>query len=111
MGKYAVLALVWTFSACGGEESPRPPDLAIASLCGWPDVPGNSLGIGKFCEAFSDCRGNGAAVLCTSIADPQRFFCTFQCQGDGGAAFCGEAAKCTCSAEGQCACVPDRCLK
>jgi hypothetical protein len=105
---FGFIALVLV-SGCDGGASPGPPDLYFASLCGRPGDPGNPLGVGRFCSEQSDCRNNGQAGLCTAVADPQRFFCTMTCLGDGGADACGEGAACACSGIG-CACVPKPCL-
>ena len=98
-----------SLSGCDGAADPGPPDMFFQSLCGRPGESGNSLGVGRFCEELSDCRNNGSAGLCTAVADPQRFFCTKVCAGDGGAGECGEGAACACQ-PGACACVPKPCL-
>lgn len=75
--------------------------------CGKPGDPGNSLGVGKYCNGFSDCIGNSKAILCATLGDPNAHFCTLQCtQGDNAA--CGAGASCVCQG-GQCGCLPDAC--
>jgi hypothetical protein len=85
--------------------------------CGQPCDPGNSLGVGKFCNAL-ECEGLKAG-LCATLGDPanappdqQEHFCTFPCTSPdaGGAADeCGENATCECQG-GQCGCTPNYCL-
>jgi hypothetical protein len=99
---------------CGaGAPSATPdaaaPDLFSPSLCGRPGDVGNGIGVGRYCEAFSDCAGNGKATYCVRVVDPQRFFCSLPCEGDGGAGACGDGASCQCSQLG-CGCTPDRCV-
>jgi len=43
--------------------------------------------------------------LCTTIGDPNNYFCTFRCKVD---ADCGEDANCQCAAGG-CGCFPNAC--
>ncbi len=93
----------------GGECAP------IDSACGQPCDPGNSLGIGKFCNNFQDCKGTQVATLCATLGDPTEHFCTAPCSPpDSGpdAAFmtnCGENATCQCQG-GQCGCFPTACF-
>src|SRR2546430_11605214 len=107
MARLGILIVV-LLAGCGGDGAGGAPDLSFPSVCGWPGDRGNDRGVGKFCQAFSDCKGNQDAILCTSVADSTRWFCTQRCEGDGGAT-CGDAARCACSMQG-CACVPERCL-
>lgn len=86
-------------------------DLAFTSCCGKYGDPGNSKGIGKFCQEHGDCvDGTG---LCSAAAAPQKraYFCTAVCNPDMGAAACGEGTVCqfdsTFQAHG---CVPSACL-
>lgn len=100
--------------ACGDTPTPapqdlRPPaDLTFLSACGHPGDKGNSLGVGQFCENLSDCADNTRAKLCTTLGDPDNFFCTFACKKDGPVDQCGESARCACSSGG-CGCFPTRC--
>ncbi len=103
------LALLCALSGCDPAADQGPPDLFFHTLCGRPGDTGNSLGVGRFCSEQSDCRNNGKALLCTAVADQERFFCTMVCAGDGGADACGESAACACQ-PGACACVPKLCL-
>ena len=89
------------------DMTPPAPDLTFTakSNCGHPGDKGNSLGVGKFCQRLLDCSDNVKAFLCTTIADPDNYFCTFRCKID---ADCGEDANCQCAAGG-CGCFPNAC--
>jgi hypothetical protein len=86
----------------------------IDSACGQPCDPGNSLGIGKYCNNLTDCHGTAIPTLCAVLGDPNEHFCTAMCSpADAGpeAAFtsnCGENATCQCQG-GQCGCYPSAC--
>lgn len=108
-----VTLLVLPLGGCGGSGSPAAADLAVPwdftfrSNCGQPGEGGNSLGVGQFCQKSSDCRMNAKATLCTTIADPDNYFCTFPCSKNGPPDQCGENARCAC--QGSCGCFPTRC--
>jgi hypothetical protein len=97
---------------------------AIDSSCGQVGDQGNSLGVGKFCQNFSDCAGTSQSHLCSIIGDDTTHFCTFICTAppadagaEGGADVdsgyspdeCGTGATCTCG-NGGCGCTPNICL-
>ena len=94
----------------------------IDSQCGQPCDPGNSLGVGHYCDHITDCTQLPQAHLCSSLGSLTTHFCTFRCSlpdaappdgGDGGLAFptdCGEGAECTCDNDGNCGCTPSICL-
>ena len=111
----AVLAMVVAY-ACGGGSStpPPPPDAAVDAFqsdCGFPGDPGNELGIGKFCDGFSDCATTTGAPLCSTAGDPNTHFCTKTCTR--GSTECGTGITCTCESEApnaRCGCTPDVCL-
>ncbi|HEY3816553.1 MAG TPA: hypothetical protein VGL81_05255 [Polyangiaceae bacterium] len=94
----------------GGDECEK-----IDSACGQPCDPGNSLGVGKFCNNIHDCEGSQLPTLCATLGDSTEHFCTAMCSPeDAGpdAAFttnCGENATCQCQG-GQCGCFPTSCL-
>ncbi|HEX3344948.1 MAG TPA: hypothetical protein VHS09_10265 [Polyangiaceae bacterium] len=94
----------------GGDECAK-----IDSACGQPCDPGNSLGIGKFCNNIHDCEGSQIPTLCATLGDPSEHFCTAMCSPeDAGpdAAFpkdCGENATCQCQGS-QCGCFPASCF-
>jgi hypothetical protein len=110
-----VLVLGGLGSACSSKSpsdelmdmTPPAPDLTFTakSDCGHPGDKGNSLGVGKFCQKLLDCSDNVKAFLCTTIGDPNNYFCTFRCKVD---ADCGEDANCQCAAGG-CGCFPNAC--
>lgn len=110
----AVVACALLSPGCGDESTPATSgsdagaDAEFVSNCGHPGDVGNSLGVGKFCLSLSDCSENVQAFLCTQIANPDNYFCTFACKADGGVDQCGEAASCQCSGN-QCGCFPDAC--
>ena len=83
-------------------------DMAFFSNCGQPGDPGNSIGVGKFCMAISDCNNNGKATLCARLGDPNNYFCTFMCD-PAKPADCGDGATCSCQG-GQCGCTPNHCF-
>jgi hypothetical protein len=107
-------------NASGGDDggSCAPID----SACGQPCDPGNSLGVGQFCNHIPDCTNTPQAHLCSSFGSASTHFCTFRCSlpdaatddgGDGGLPFptdCGEGAICTCDNSGNCGCTPATCL-
>jgi hypothetical protein len=81
---------------------------AAAFSCGSPGDKGNDIGVGKYCNGITDCAGNTKAVLCATLGEPGAHFCTTQCSGAGDTS-CGTGATCSCD-NGQCGCVPDKCL-
>jgi hypothetical protein len=95
----------------GGVDSCTPID----SACGQPCEPGNSLGIGKFCNNLDDCHGTQVPTLCATLGDPSEHFCTAGCAApDAGPESgliedCGANASCQCQG-GQCGCFPNSCL-
>jgi hypothetical protein len=86
----------------------------IDSACGQPCDPGNSLGIGRFCNYTGDCAGTQIQTICATLGDPSEHFCTALCNppdaGDAGEylASCGANATCQCQG-GQCGCYPTTC--
>lgn len=103
-----------------------------SSFCGQPCQPGNSLGVGAFCNNITDCTQQPQAHLCATLGNPGAHFCTFRCSvvpeggatsGDGGddggdaagpsfPTDCGEGATCQCGSGGGqagCACTPNHC--
>lgn len=98
-----------------------------SSFCGQPCQPGNSLGVGAFCNDTVDCTQLPKAHLCATLGDPGAHFCTFRCSvvPEGGASSdagddagptlptdCGQGASCKCGSGGGqtgCACTPDHC--
>jgi len=117
----ASLALLSTATACSSTSSSTgaPVDSGAADTevcgdagyaCGQPCDPGNSIGVGYFCNTISDCEVTPQAHLCATLGDPSEHFCTFVCDGtmDGGDQ-CGENAICQCQG-GQCGCFPTYCL-
>jgi hypothetical protein len=88
-----------------GDETPqgREPGMGCAS----PTDTGNSLGVGRYCEASGDCRGNGRATFCLAPFDSASNFCSFI--GCGSDADCGENTTCVMQTAGS-ACVPNVCL-
>jgi hypothetical protein len=95
--------------AGGGDECEK-----IDSACGQPCDPGNSMGIGKFCNNIHDCMGSPIPTLCATLGNPSEHFCTAMCSpedaGDdaGFPKNCGENATCQCQG-GQCGCYPTTC--
>ena len=84
-------------------------DMTFVSACGHPGDKGNSLGVGRFCQALSDCEGTPHPTLCTILGSSDNFFCTFMCKpGDAGLTECGENARCACEGN-QCGCFPTAC--
>ena len=112
-----------TADAGGVVDSCAPID---GSICGQPCQPGNSLGVGAFCNNITECSQLPQAHLCASLGDPNAHFCTFRCSvppeagaddaggaGEGGLPFptdCGSGATCTCDNSGNCGCTPNTCL-
>ena len=78
------------------------------SCCGVVGNPGNEFGVGKFCQATSDCAGQKANI-CASTLAPNLTFCTMACMTNGSNTECGSGAQCQC-ASGQCACLPGECV-
>ena len=110
----AMLLIVVVAAACGGDDSSsQQRDAAIdadMSICGHPGDMGNELGIGKFCESFSECASTPEAPLCSKVGDPQTHFCTKTCSATGPANQCGTDTMCTCNSTNQCGCTPTACL-
>jgi hypothetical protein len=119
-----VVVLVALFAApgCGGDDDGGSADAppasidappggadAPASICGEPGDPGNSIGVGKYCDDLADCSGNTEATICATLGNPQAHFCTKICSADAGPTDCGEMATCVCQSAG-CGCTPDACL-
>jgi hypothetical protein len=115
------LAVGCSSSSSGGTSSGGGIDAGtgdecgkIDSACGQPCDPGNSLGIGKFCNTIHDCEGTQVPTLCATLGVPDEHFCTAMCSPpDAGpdAAFmtsCGENATCQCQGS-QCGCYPSTC--
>ncbi len=117
----SLLTTLLALAGCSSSDSPATtPDAAggaggqadAGTSCGKPGDPGNALGVGKYCQALSDCKGNGKATLCATLGgDPTQTFCTMMCvvATDGGADPCAAGATCSCQG-GQCGCTPDVCL-
>jgi hypothetical protein len=78
------------------------------SICGNPGDMGNSMGVGKYCNAASDCMGL-AASLCSTLGNKMTHFCTEFCKTDGGATQCGDMASCITQGNFT-VCVPDSCI-
>jgi hypothetical protein len=108
--------------ACSTSNGSGPADAGgdecspIDSACGQPCEPGNSLGIGRFCNNVSDCQGTKIPTVCATLGVPTEHFCTAICvPPDSGndAGFptdCGENASCQCQG-GQCGCFPNACFQ
>jgi hypothetical protein len=100
-------------SSSGGSSSGGSSGIADAGAdtapfqCGKPGDPGNSIGVGKYCDTLVDCLGNSGATLCATLGDPGAHFCTTTCT-QGNNAACGEKATCQCQGT-QCGCFPDAC--
>jgi len=108
----AAAAVILALAGCGGDSAGASDmatgkDMALFSVCGHPGDTGNSLGVGKYCAALSDCSGQ-AAGICATLGDPDAHFCTTTCT-DGDATACGDGATCACE-DGQCGCVPNSCV-
>jgi hypothetical protein len=95
-------------------DSGKPSDAGEPfSACGHPGDKGNSLGIGQYCTASTDCPGT--APICSNIensdADPtlNTFFCVIPCTGCEAPGFCGSGASCVCEAPDKCGCTPVTC--
>ena len=104
------IAVIFLASGCGSGSSPGDGGVSDGgvSLCGKPGDQGNSLGVGKYCTGLNDCIGLTAS-LCSILFQPNTYFCTFQCNADGGAAQCGDNATCYCQVAG-CGCTPTACV-
>ena len=94
----------------GSHDMARPHDLAATptSCCGQEGKPGTEFGVGKFCQASTDCASQKANICATTIA-PNATFCTMTCMTNGSTTECGSGATCQC-AMNQCACVPGECV-
>jgi hypothetical protein len=118
----AACSLLLAF-ACSSSSSPAAGDSSDAGAdtascgdagyaCGNPCDPGNSKGVGQFCNFSSDCLNTKEAHLCTTLSgDKTQHFCTHTCTGvEAGAPAdeCGENASCACQG-GQCGCHPNYC--
>src|ERR1700749_1004971 len=88
--RMALLTLALVICGCGGDDTTAAttkdigmpgPVHDMASLCGHPGDPGNSLGVGKYCTSLSDCSTNSKATLCSILGSDNTFFCTFACSG------------------------------
>lgn len=66
---------------------------------------GNSIGVGAYCAAATDCKDGTFCPV--GIAPKGAVFCTALCATD---ADCGEGATCYAEARGK-GCVPNACLK
>lgn len=89
-----------------GDETPQGR-MPGETGCAMPTDTGNSLGVGRYCEDATDCRGNGRATFCLAPFDAASNFCSFiGCRSD---AECGEDTTCVMQAAGS-ACVPNACL-
>lgn len=119
----AVLAVGAGAAACsstsstaspGNNDAGTEPDtfrFDAKSNCGFPGDKGNSVGVGQFCINLSDCLENSKARLCTTLGNPENYFCTFRCDPKTDPAnVCGENARCACDDKGgSCGCFPTRC--
>jgi hypothetical protein len=114
----ATIAAVGCSSSSGGAASDAGQGdecQPIDSACGQPCQAGNSLGVGRFCNNTTDCRGTKVPTLCATLGVPNEHFCTTMCSpADAGpdASFpmnCGENATCACQGN-QCGCIPTACL-
>jgi hypothetical protein len=125
-----IVVLVLAMAACGGSSksgtggngaaggSATGGDMTMVDLwgpestCGHPGDSGNSVGVGKYCMALSDCPST--APLCTAIengtepVNGQSYFCTVTC-ASGDNSKCGDNASCICQNAIECACVPTSC--
>ncbi len=82
--------------------SPGPDSGAVD--CVPPGTKGNSLGVGEYCQAASDCK---TGTFCTAgLAPKGAEFCTAFCSTD---ADCGEGASCYTDPRGK-GCAPTACL-
>jgi hypothetical protein len=100
-------------------------DAVADTGCTKPGDPGNSLGVGKYCDLLGDCSDTVDAHICATLGDPTAHFCTKTCTrpdaggdassdasetgADGGVGECGENATCACDTAG-CGCTPNVCL-
>lgn len=95
----------------GGHDQSAAADLTpFHSDCGHPGDKGNALGVGKFCMTLDDCSSNSKATICTTLGNPDNFFCTMVCSATGPADQCGDNARCACDTGG-CGCFPTACDK
>lgn len=104
----------------GADGGSATPDAGCDTSysCGNACIPGNSLGVGHFCDHILDCSDTAKAHLCATLGDSKQHFCTFACHdpdagadadaGPAPANECGENATCQCQG-GQCGCFPDFC--
>jgi hypothetical protein len=110
-GALALFAVACNDSNTGNLDMAANVDMF--SCCGKPGDPGNTMGVGQYCETNNDCT-NGGAPLCANAFYPQRktFFCTTTCDApDMGPRGCGPNATCTKDRDsGQYGCVPTTCL-
>lgn len=82
--------------------APGPDSGAVD--CVPPGTKGNSLGVGEYCQAASDCK---TGTFCTAgLAPKGAEFCTAFCSTD---ADCGEGASCYTDPRGK-GCAPTACL-
>jgi hypothetical protein len=103
-------------SSSNGTSTDAGACTPIDSACGQPCDPGNSLGIGRFCNQIMDCQGTKVPTLCATLGDPSEHFCTARCTpadagADAASGFltdCGENATCACQ-NGECGCYPTTC--
>lgn len=79
--------------------------------CGQVGDPGNSVGVGRYCQSFADCAMNSRATICSAPSDPAYRICVTLCAPMGDiVAQCGEDALCSCDERG-CGCMPRRCQR
>lgn len=118
MGRIKLVAFV-VIAACSSDSTTKdttPPDAAkvavdaSSSTCGQPGDTGNEMGIGHYCNSFSDCSQTANAPLCSSIGDATTHFCTTTCSATGSAGQCGTGVTCECNSSNQCGCTPNACL-
>lgn len=95
-----VLALVVACSGCKKDEGPNLDRPVIGLNCGDPTSPGNSVGVGKYCETSHDCpvASEGTTIQCSTVLTDDRLplVCSRLCEDmPGGAPVdCGEDAVC-----------------
>lgn len=127
----AILCSSLLFFACGDNGSSNPDlamsvhdmaappgaDLALNSSCGHPGDPGNSIGVGKFCNGplTGDPNCPSTAPICAHGQRMDVYFCTTPCfacsTGTCTDPNCKENALCQCdAAAGGCGCVPSLCV-
>jgi hypothetical protein len=86
------------------------PDFdALLGMCAAPGDPGNSVGVGRFCQSASDCAAF-PNTMCLGQVLKGADFCTLLCTSPQDTS-CRENAVCLCdpSAVGNCACIPAKC--